>query len=464
MRARAALLALVCLVVAACGARVSESQIVSSGEGGTVGGPASSQESLGESAVTGAGDAVSSSGESGSSGATGPGEQAAQVPAGTELTASDVGITPETITIGQVTQVSGPVPGLFEGSVHGINAWVAYQNSIGGLAGRKVRVDVRDDGFDAGQHRAHTADLVTKAFALVGGSSLYDDAGVPPINESGAPDIPGLTLTQTRSQAKTNFAPVPNVDGASSGQWHWFKRQFPEAVKAVGSVYGDVPAAKRSHENFRRGAEAQGYVWKYDRGYQPTETDFTADIIRMRQSGVRAVFLVALDAKNVARVMRAAQQQNWKPDVWMLGASAYDRTLLTLAGPAAEGAHVFVQYALYAGEDGGNVPEVKLFNEWFQKVKPGATPTLYAVAAWISGRLFAQAVEQAGPNPTREAVVAALRKVTAYSGNGLMAETNPAGKQPSNCYAITTIKDGKYVRVEPADKGFLCEGTYFRRS
>ena len=475
MRVRFAALVLGSVLVAACGARVSDEQVASmraatgpSGASSPVAGP-------GEPAPASGGGAASIDGGGGATAeAAGPGGGEQAQASGTspaaggdapteELRASDVGITPTEIVVGHVTQLSGPVPGLFEGSVRGINAYAAYINSKGGIAGRKLRVEVRDDQFDAAQNRAQTQDLLGKTLGLVGGISLYDDASASEVAKSGAPDIPALVLNKVRADLPNSFAPQPNADHAATGQFLWFQREFPDAVKAVGSVYGDVPSAKRSHENFRRAAESLGYTWKYDRGYQPTETDFTADVIRMRQSGVKAVFLIALDAKNVARVLKAAAQQSWKPDVWILGASAYDKTLLALAGPAAEGVHIFSIASLYAGEDAGAIPEVKLFNEWHNRVAPGKSIDYYAVTAWSAGMMFAQAVERAGANPTRASVVAALKTITKFTANGLQAETDPANKRPSTCYLIMKVEGGRYRRVDPAGTGFRCEGTIFRR-
>jgi len=475
MRVRFAALILGSVLVAACGARVSDEQVASIRAATGPSGASSPVAGSGAPApASGGGAATVAAGDGTAAEAAGPGggeqvQASGTSPAGAgdapteELRASDVGITPTEIVVGHVTQLSGPVPGLFEGSVRGINAYAAYINSKGGIAGRKLRVEVRDDQFDAAQNRSVTTELLGKTFGLIGGISLYDDASAAEVGKSGAPDIPALALNKVRADLPNNFAPQPNADHAATGQFLWFQREFPDAVKSVGSIYGDVPSAKRSHENFRKAAESLGYVWKYDRGYQPTETDFTADVIRMRQSGVKAVFLVALDAKNIARVLKAAAQQNWKPDVWMLGASAYDRTLLTLAGPAAEGVHVYSIASLYAGEDGGSVPEVKLYNEWLGRVAPGKSADYYSVMAWASGMLLTQAIEKAGPNPTRASVVAALKTITKFTANGLQAETNPADKGPSTCYLIMKVEGGRYRRVDPAGTGFRCEGTIFRR-
>ena len=52
-------------------------------------------------------------------------------------TASEVGITADEIRIAVIADVENPLaPGLFQGSVEGVEGWAKYVNKHGGLAGR----------------------------------------------------------------------------------------------------------------------------------------------------------------------------------------------------------------------------------------------------------------------------------------------------------------------------------------
>src|SRR5215469_14567938 len=66
-------------------------------------------------------------GTSGQSGATIP------PPAKITGTLSGPGVTPTTITIGQIATITGPVPGLFQGAYDGLAAWAAWINANGGI-------------------------------------------------------------------------------------------------------------------------------------------------------------------------------------------------------------------------------------------------------------------------------------------------------------------------------------------
>ncbi|HEY3240069.1 MAG TPA: hypothetical protein VGL92_10930, partial [Acidimicrobiia bacterium] len=53
-------------------------------------------------------------------------------PAGGNGGATDVGVTADTITMGNVSDLGGPVPGLFQGGPYGTQAYFNYINSQGG--------------------------------------------------------------------------------------------------------------------------------------------------------------------------------------------------------------------------------------------------------------------------------------------------------------------------------------------
>ncbi|MCU1487432.1 MAG: hypothetical protein JWN67_4178, partial [Actinomycetia bacterium] len=374
--------------------------------------------------------------------------------------ATDVGVTSNQITLGNISTLSGPVPGLFQGAVIGTQAFIAYQNSQGGIFGRKLKLEVRDDQFDAGQYRAAAQDLAAKAFAFVGSFSLYDDAGNAAVSGAKLPDI-GVALTNSRNATPYNFSPSPVAPGGPLGPFNWVKQHYPGAIGSVGTLYPDVPASKAVYDGYRGAAESVGYKFAYARGYQATETDFTADVVRMKSSGVKLVHLLSADVKTVARLAKSMQQQGFKPDAFVVSNVAYDATFFPLVGSAGEGIINIQGQAMYLGEDASN-PEVALFRQWLQRVKPGAKPDLFAVYGWASGRLFTQALQAAGPKATRAGVLAALRRIDTFDANGLVVPIGPASKRPATCFLVVTVKGGKYVRTDPA-RGFKCGDGYLKR-
>jgi ABC-type branched-subunit amino acid transport system substrate-binding protein len=460
---RIALLILVAVVASAgCGARVTDEQRLAAGGAG-----GGTTQTYAANASRTALDVNAGLVESGSTGASGSadegadnGQAATPTPQPGTLTESDVGVSSTEVKLGNVSTLSGPVPGIFEGAVIGSQAIVAYQNSLGGVNGRRLRLDIRDDQFDSGQNRAQTIDLLPKVFAFLGSFSLYDDAAANEIGRSGIPDLT-YSLSGARRRLANNLSVQPAYeDGWQLGYFNWYKQQYPDAVHNVGAIYGDVPAAKATYLAARSAATSLGYRFVYERGIQPTETDFTADVVRMRQAGVQMVY-IALDGKGSARIAKAMQQQQFEPEV-TVSLTAYDRAFLPLAGDAAEGMTVPQLFSMFQGED--DLGEIQLMNQWLRKIKPGYVPDLYAVYAWAQGRLLFEAMQRTGPNLTRSGLIRVVRDIGTFDANGLIGPANPARKVPPTCFIVMKVQGGTFRRLEPA-RGFRCDlGGYHRAS
>ena len=112
------------------------------------------------------------------------------------------------ITVGQVDDLSSPIPGLFKGAEDGTEAYFAYINSKGGVNGRKIHLDAQDSTFQGGQVATATAAQAKSDFALVGGFSLLDQAEQPIIDLAHMPDV-GISLNPGSSPTPTSTAPFP---------------------------------------------------------------------------------------------------------------------------------------------------------------------------------------------------------------------------------------------------------------
>ncbi len=83
---------------------------------------------------------------------------------------SSPGVSATSVTVGQVDDLSSPIPGLFKGAEDGTKAYFAYINSMGGVNGRKLILDAQDSTFQGGQVATVTGTQIRTDFALVGGS------------------------------------------------------------------------------------------------------------------------------------------------------------------------------------------------------------------------------------------------------------------------------------------------------
>ncbi|HEY1465850.1 MAG TPA: ABC transporter substrate-binding protein, partial [Acidimicrobiales bacterium] len=81
--------------------------------------------------------------------------------AGAATPAATPGITAKTITVGSISDISAPIPGLFKGAKVGAQAYFNYINSQGGVNGRKIILDARDSAFSSGTVASEAQSIAT---------------------------------------------------------------------------------------------------------------------------------------------------------------------------------------------------------------------------------------------------------------------------------------------------------------
>lgn len=471
------------VVAAACGTTLSDDEAkadlrkdgvaVAAGSGGNSGGAAAA-ESGGDLSAGGGGSSIgggtSTGGTSGggTSGATGSGGTSGGATSGAAANqtgastggATDVGVTADTINLGWVGTLTGPVPGIFRGALVGTQAFVRYQNSIGGVMGRRLNLIPGDDSLDSGKNRAAHLALKDKVFAFVGSFSINDDGGAPVVTECGCPDITG-NLSQAMHNSPVHYGPQPAALGWRSGPPKYYAQKYgKDVIEKLAFFYSNVGAAVPIANEARRVYQEAGFKIVYERGVGPNDNQQTADVIQMQRAGVRAIFFQG-DLATEARLVNAMKQQNFKVDLLNIGNSFYDKNTFTVVKPGdIDNLQIDQVYGMFLGEDGDRIPEIKLFNEWMRKTDPNQTVDLFSMYGWLSGRLFVDAMTQmakAGKVPKRADLISTLRGMGSWDGNGFVAPVNIGQKRPADCFFIfTATKDGKWQRTFPGTGNWAC--------
>ena len=100
--------------------------------------------------------------------------------------------------------------------------------------------------------------------------------------------------------------------------------------------------------------------------------------------------------------------------------------------------------------------------------KQGSTLSELAMVGWIDADLAFTGLLEAGPNFSRESVIAATNKLTAYSAGGLLSPIDwtrqhaaPTPDQlgsgyAQECFSAVQVRDGKFVGISDSGEPFLC--------
>jgi hypothetical protein len=440
-----------------------------SGTTGPVTGPATGTTggSTGGSA-TGAGTTTGGGTTTGSTGGPSATDFSA-VPPGGNGGATDVGVTATSITVANVSDVTGAVPGLFEDARFAVQAYAKYFNARypGGIYGRHLAVEALDSQLDSGAARSASIQACNDSFAGVGSISAFDQGAAPVIaackSKGGLyPDLRGLATTD-QMKAVANAFPMNAAgtgDQRSFGQYGWLASKFPDAIKKAVIVYSDGEVTR---QNAKQDKEATtniyGFNWIDEIPVATTETNYAPAAQQIKSDGAKYVTFVGA-YQQAANLAKAMAQFQFAPQVYMPTVTAYTPNFLTQAGSTVEGGNVFLAMPTSLLEERSGNPELSVYAQWLQQVKPGALPTSLGQFAWGAAALFVQEAIAVGPKLTRGALLERVRAVHAFSPNHMYPDQDVGGKRMADCVVVATIRNNRFERFLPSS-GYRCQdGVY----
>lgn len=364
---------------------------------------------------------------------------------------NQTGITDKTITLANVADISGPVPGIFESAQDATRAYAAYFNATNDICGRKLEVELLDSRADAGADQQAYTKACDSAFAAVGSMGAFDSGGAGAAASCGLPDIRSTTTTPERRDCATCFAAQAVDPGVVNGSMpRYFLSKYKDATQHAAVIYINAGAAAVNAEMFRNAYNRAGWKVDYFQGIDVSEFNYAPYVQQMKDKGIKLVTYTG-PYQNTVKLLDAMQQQGFEPDAFVQDSTIYDQNFVEQAGDNGNGVFAWSTTKLF---DDYSVKEMQLYRSWLEQVKPGATPNYFGLYAWSAARLFVEQAVQLGGKLSRASLVAALKNVKGWTGNGLHVPQQVGSKVTSNCGSVLQLNDGKWRQVSPG--GFAC--------
>ena len=425
-----------------------------SGESGTAG-------TTGDATTTGTGDAAtggtgatggtaaSGGGATGATGGTatsGGGQGGTAAGAGVKAGSctgfkNQTGITDSTITIGNSSDISGPVPGLFTAAQQATKAYVEYFNRTSSICGRKLQLVTYDSKTDAGADQQAYTKLCDGVFAAVGSMSAFDSGGAPTAQACGLPDIRTAAVTLARNDCSTCFGVQATGRGEYQNEvYDYWRRTNKAATEKAAFLYLNAGAAAENARTQMAVGRKRGMNWVYTAAIDVAAFNYGPYVQQMKSKGVQFVqFLGAYQQS--ARLAQAMQAGGFKPAVLMYDPSIYEPGFIKQGGSATDGAKFFVNFTpLYEHQ-----PELDLYKKWLQQVAPGAQPTFFGLFAWSATKLFVEKSIQLGGRLNRASLVSAIHGTNGWTGGGSHAPMSVGSKHPPVCVRWMQVKGGQFT-------------------
>jgi ABC-type branched-subunit amino acid transport system substrate-binding protein len=340
---------------------------------------------------------------------------AAQRPA---AVAAGPGVTGSTVTLGVLTDQTGPFAEMSQDIQVGRTLFWDERNAAGGVCGRKVRFLVRDHRYEVPRAVAGYTDLQPKvlAFAELLGSpqlaALQSKVRADRILTMAASwssrllGNPYLVVTGATYDIET-------IDGIS-----WL-------VQHEGLQHGDTIGHIYLHGDYGQDAAAgsraaaAGYgLHLAEQMIEPTDRDLTAQIGALRDAGARYVVLSTTPAQTAAAI-GAADAMGYRP-AFLASAPAYHPALLRT--PARDTILrqllVTTQVAPFASVQ----PGPTRVRAKFQDRYPGRRASLWINVGYAQAMVMAQILQAACDRRalTRPGLIAALHSIKSSDTSGLV--------------------------------------------
>jgi branched-chain amino acid transport system substrate-binding protein len=368
------------------------------------------------------------------------------------------GTKASTVTLGEVTDLSGAASVYGTPENHGAQIAVDQINAAGGIAGlggAKLKIKTYDtqSSPDQGvpQATAAVGDKVTAIFGgeisdtVIAGTNVTQRAGIPWINAGG-------TANEIVSRGYDTVFTVNKDSDQYGAGWAEAIRTAASALgisnPKVVIAYSDTTYGQQLLDGFTKDASGMTITSKF--GYPPTSTDLSSVAARLASADADVIFNAGYPGDGIALGKLFATKFKPKAKV-VIGGGSDAADVIAQIKDQGNGMLVLGDLA----PDSKGVPSsfTKMYDDY--KAKYGAIPNTQALAGYVAVRVIAQALEDAKSTDSK-ALTAALKKVELTADNGnvypspatLSFDSNGALKEAP--IYLSQIVDGAQVLVYPA--------------
>lgn len=354
---------------------------------------------------------------------------------------AEEGVTDDEVRLGMVNAQSGPAAGLGKGVYAGAQAYFARVNAAGGVYGRKISLQLRDDSYEPVRTADHTRELIASRniFALFGYVGTPTSRAAMPIALQAR--VPYLfPFTGAEVLRKPVHPWVFNVRAS----------YFDETEVMVERMTGDLGLRKvallMQDDSFGETVKSGlvGALYRRDlkihseARVQRNSLEVAAAVDQLKQSQPEAIVFVGT-YKQLAATVRQARVSGLGARFFTVSFVGTDN-FIAEAGLAADG--VYITQVMPSPYE----PSSALIRQ-YQADLPADEIGYASLEGYIDAAVFVAALREAGPAPTRVALVQALAFLQ-VDLQGFAVAFSPSDHQGSDAVFLTRVEAGRALPVQ----------------
>lgn len=325
------------------------------------------------------------------------------------------GVSNDTVKIGSIAALSGPVAAVGVPVKQGFEACIKWANDEGGVHGRKIQVLFEDDQFNPALATAAVKKLVEQdqvfcicpflgTVGVLATLDYFEQNKVPLVYPMTGVSQPAHPLK------KWVFAVQPNYFDEARIMLRYAVEKL--GVKKVAVLWQNTDIGKQGLDGIKEGLkDFSGVELVYNGAHEATDVDFTSTILGAKQASPDAVFIYTVVAQ-AAGILSQAQKHGLQATFFTTYVNA-DLNLIKLAGQAAEGVILGGWVPIPTPDDANWKKFVDIYQKYNQTDQ---LPSGFATAGFIAGEILVEALKRAGRDPTREKLVEALETFDNFRG------------------------------------------------
>ncbi|MBG0829652.1 ABC transporter substrate-binding protein [Planomonospora sp. ID67723] len=322
------------------------------------------------------------------------------------------GVTADKITIGMITDLTGPYASFGKSLTNAQQLYFEQVNQAGGVCGRQIESIVRDHGYDVQKAVAAYTEIGPKSVALA------HVVGSPMVNavKQRIEADQMLTIPQAWATHLLGSKPI-QVTGTTydidmiNAVDYLSKEKGIKSGDKIGHLYFEGDYGETALNGSKFAAEKLG-LELVEQKIKATDQDMTAQVAAFKKAGVKAI-LVSVGPRQTASLVGVALAGGMKVP-FMGSNSAYSPQLLpTPAGPALLASF---EYVTAGAPMSSELPSIKKLGDDYKAKYPDAAVDSGVSAGYTAAGIVVDALKKAceSKDLTRAGVVTAHRSQSTW--------------------------------------------------
>ncbi len=356
------------------------------------------------------------------------------------LTHAEVGVTNNSILLGQSADFSGPAQELSVDIQMGARLYFDDVNAKGGVYGRKIELYNLDDGYDAKRAEANTKELIekNKVFALFGFvGTATSQAAIPIFTAAKVPFIAPYTGAEALREPFNRY--VFNVRASYKDETEKIVEQLVSVgSKKIAVIYQNNAYGKDGRDGIERALTKRSLKVAATSPLERETGDVGAAIKPILAAQPDAVVIIS-SYKPTAAVIKEMKKAGSSAQFFTVSFVG-SRPLAWELGPHGAGVMV-TQVVPFPW--GGKM----LIEREYQKLMTAGGATEYSFTSlegFLAAKIFVEGLKRAGKDLTREKLITALESMTNVDIEGFRVNFSPSNHNASSFVDVTMITKGNH--------------------